>query len=66
MHVELYGLLRDYYLQLTSMEPRAFLFAQKTGRPWTRKVIEKRNPAMGACGGRRRLPSAPLPPYVRH
>jgi len=47
MHPQLYALLRDYYLQLTSMEPRAFLFAQKTGRPWTRKVVEKRTRRWG-------------------
>jgi len=47
MHSDLYGLLRDYWLQLTSMEPRAFLFAQKTGRPWTRKVVEKRTRRWG-------------------
>lgn len=47
MHPQLYALLRDYYLQLTSMEPRSFLFAQKTGRPWTRKVVEKRTRRWG-------------------
>jgi integrase len=40
-------LVRRFYLQKTSMEPRSFLFAQKTGRPWTRKVIEKRTRRWG-------------------
>ncbi len=43
MHPDLFRLLQEYLLvKHPSLESRAFLFTQKDGRPWTRKMIERR------------------------
>ena len=49
MHATLYGLLRDWWPK-SRMDPRAYLFMQKTGRPWTRKMIERRTRQWGVLG----------------
>lgn len=43
MHTDLFRLLQGYLLsQHPTLDPRAWLFGQRDGRPWTRKMIEQR------------------------
>jgi site-specific recombinase XerD len=43
MHPDLYRLLEGYMLTThPTLDPRAWLFRQRDGRPWTRKMIEQR------------------------
>src|SRR5437016_2065356 len=44
---ELHELLYNYALASTDMKPRSFLLAQKNGKPFTRKMIERRTLAWG-------------------
>lgn len=50
MHPDLWALLRDYYLQ-GSMDAKAFLFAQRGGRPFSRKMIARRTRQWGRAAG---------------
>jgi site-specific recombinase XerD len=43
MHADLYRLLEEYVMTAhPTLDARAWLFMQRDGRPWTRKMIEQR------------------------
>lgn len=50
MHPDLAEIIRDFALSRakeSGLSPRAFLLAQKSGKPWSRRMIEKRTKAWG-------------------
>src|SRR5262249_20228693 len=50
MHPALFAVLKDW-APLVSVDPKEPLFAQKNGKPWTRKMVAKRVRAWGRSAG---------------